>query len=257
MLEEFDDDLNKSIEEANKKGENLEQLEELVQGTRAWHKMRMGLFSGSKFPALMTGGRAKGQEWGESSMGIIRQVYLERDLTDVGADLYIEELMAKEFRQTAWGKKYEPFARNAYEEETGDVVLETGFMVHKNFPNIGGSFDGAIYGENKIVEIKCPYDPLIHMANFEAKEITEKHKYYAQIQGNIEISGADSCDFVSFDPRRRSDSIAIINVPRDQEFIDRLMERIAIAERSVYYMSAGLSCEDAIILSTNEIRDSK
>jgi len=248
-----DDDLSEALIKANQNEITLEEAEELTQGSFAWFKMRMGLFTGSKFPAIMTGGRTKGQEWGETSMGVIRQVYLERDLTEVGIGMYIEELMQKEFRPTKWGKKYEPFARNLYEDVTGDVVVETCFMKHNLLEFVGGSFDGNVFEKNKIVEIKCPYDPLIHLANFELSEISDTHKYYGQIQGNIEIAGVESCDFVSYDPRRQRDQIRIINVPRDEAYIAKLFERIAIGERAVYYMQVGLSCKDAIILATNEI----
>lgn len=255
MLEFDDDDLAKAIAEANQSGTKPENVAELIQGSRAWFEMRLGLFTGSKFPAIMTGGRAKGQEWGETAYGVIRQVYLERDLTEVGTQLYIEEMMTKEFRQTQWGKKYESFARSRYEELTGDVVLETGFMKHNIFGFVGGSFDGTIVNKNKIAEIKCPYDPLIHMANCEIEELDEKHKYYSQIQGNIEIAGVESCDFVSYDPRRSSNKIKIINVPRDEAHIIKLFERVAIGERAVHYMFLGLSCESSVILATDEIRN--
>jgi len=252
-----DDDLSAALDVANKSGNSIDKMEELTQGSEGWFRMRLGLFTGSKFPGLMTGGRVKGQEWGETSYSVIRQVYLERDLNETGVELYIEELMAKEFRQTKWGTKFESFARAKYEEIGNCVVEETGFMKHNIFDSVGGSFDGKLFGQNKIVEIKCPYDPLVHMSNFDLEEIDEKHKYYAQIQGNIEISGADSCDFISYDPRRQRDSIKVINVPRNNDYIIRLFERIAIAEAALRYMEVGISCENSVILAIDEISNCK
>lgn len=258
IFEDEDNDLKKQIDQANSSGEKIyEDLGELKQGSKAWFAIRMEKFTGSKYPDLMKGGRAKGQEWGESAFKVIKQVFIERDLTDEGKEYYIEEMFNKEFRQTKWGTKWEPFARDEYCLKTGSMVEETCFEIHNLFSFIGGSFDGKVLEQNKIIEIKCPYDPLIHAANFELVDlgIQIDHTYYPQIQCNIEVAGADSCDFISFDPRRKRDRLAIINVPRDQEFIDRLVKKTLIANKAVYYMGLGIVVEDAVLLATKDYKE--
>lgn len=251
MFEKEEKELLEQLSVANKFEYELKDSEEVKQGSKEWFKMRLGLFTGSKLPALMT--RGKGSEWGETSMKVIKQVYIERDLSETGIELYVDELFSKEFRQTQWGNKYEPYAREEYSNVTGFVVEETSFTIHKERPNIGGSFDGKIVGHNIITEIKCPYDILIHASNYELECVDEKHTYYAQIQCNIEIAKAESCDFVSFDPRRKSDKIKIINVPRDEDFIARMLRRIDIAEKAIYYMNTfQLSVSDSLILSEKD-----
>jgi len=257
IFEDEDKALDAQIKQANSSGEKeYENLEELKQGSKAWFAIRMEKFTGSKFPDLMKRGRAKDAEWGESAYKVIKQVFIERDLTDEGKEYYIEEMFNKEFRQTKWGTKWEPFAREEYVAKAGVFVEETCFEIHNLFDFIGGSFDGKVLEQSKIIEVKCPYDPLIHASNFDLIEtgIGEDHTYYPQIQCNIEIAGADSCDFISFDPRRKRDRMAIINVPRNQEFIDRLIKRTLIANKAVYYMGMGIPVEDAVLLATNDLK---
>lgn len=261
-MEDIFDDVNNAlkseIEQANSSGEKIyEDLGEMYQGSKAWFAIRMKKFTGSIFPNLMKGGRSKGEEWGDTSYKVIKQVFLERDLTDEGIEYYIDEMFNKEFRSTKWGKKWEPVARDEYSTKTGNLVEETCFEVHNLFDFVGGSFDGRVLEQSKIIEIKCPYDPLVHAANFELIDtgIDESHTYYPQIQINIEIAGVDSCDFISFDPRRKRDRIAIINVPRDQVFIDKMIKRTLIAEKAIYYMGLGLSVADAVLVATKDYND--
>lgn len=58
-------------------------------------------------------------------------------------------------RHTRWGSEFEPMARSAYEVETGNMVIETGFWVHPTFDWLGASPDGLI-GTDGLLEIKCP-----------------------------------------------------------------------------------------------------
>jgi len=54
-----------------------------------------------------------------------------------------------------WGNDTEPFARSAFEAETGLLVEECDFIDHPDIPNAGCSPDGLI-GADTVVEIKCP-----------------------------------------------------------------------------------------------------
>lgn len=258
IFDDVDNALKNEIEQANSSGEKIyEDMGEMYQGSKAWFAIRMKKFTGSKYPDLMKGGRGKGEEWGDTAYKIIRQVFLERDLTEDGVEYYIDEMFNKEFRQTKWGKKWEPVARDEYAAKEGVCVEETCFEVHNLFDFIGGSFDGKVLEKSKIIEIKCPYDPLIHEENLELSDIgiTESHKYYPQIQINIEIAGVDSCDFISFDPRRNKGRIAIINVQRNQAYIDRLIKRTLIAEKAIYYMGLGVNVADSVLLATKDYND--
>jgi hypothetical protein len=55
-----------------------------------------------------------------------------------------------------------------------------------------------------MIEIKCPYNPVIHTKHLmikSASDLLNQHpEYYWQIQMNLAITGKSACDFVSFHP---------------------------------------------------------
>ena len=128
-------------------------------------------------------------------------------MTEAGKIEYVKQELAKDYRATAWGNENEPEAREAYRLKTGYDVRETGFMVNPHCVFHGGSFDGEVLENGErvgIIEIKCPYNPVIHAQNANLKRtgLSASHAYYPQIQSNIEVAGIQWCDFVSFDPRQ-------------------------------------------------------
>lgn len=212
----------------------IEEQQEADQKSRDWFMSRMGFFNASDMPSLMKQGRGKGELWGATAMGVIEKVIVERSMTPEGAALYVEELMAKEFRATRWGNKYEPEARAAVSAALGEEIIEVGSNTHPDIPYFRGSSDGK--ADRIPVEIKCPYDPMKHQANLRLMRdgLTEKHEYYAQIQSHMMIHGADKCYFASYDPRRAgADKLALITVPRDEVYIDALVARLEEAQEMV------------------------
>jgi len=200
--------------------EKVNDTEQMKQRSIEWFLHRWNKFTGSNQPKLMTQGRAKGEQWGETARGVILEIASYQTMTDEGREMYAIEQMYKEFRPTNWGHQYEPEARAKYAEKTGYMVNEVGFKVHDSIPYLGGSFDGEIVehtnnipvwentvGTCGILEIKCPYDPIKHCKNRDLSQgegVTIKHDYYGQIQCNIEVAGVQWCDFVSYDPHRNT-----------------------------------------------------
>jgi hypothetical protein len=219
-----------------------QEREEVKQRTVAWFLARWDKFTGSRIPDLMKGGRAKADLWGETAKKIILEIASYQMMSDEGRELYAVEQMYKDFRATAWGTKYEPEARAKYAEVTGYEVSETGFRVHPEIEYMGGSFDGEV--EGGIIEIKCPYDPIRHAQNRGAV-INERHDYYGQIQANIEVAGVQWCDFVSYDPRCKPEhQISITRVPRDQAYINQIIDRVHKAKRILDGYLAGRSMQE-------------
>lgn len=209
--------------------------QEADQKTYEWFKSRMGFFNASEMCDLMKQGRGKGGLWGATAMGIVEKVIIERSLTPEGMELYIQEMMYKEFRSTSWGNKYEPEARGAVSAALGVEIIEVGSHIHPDIPYFRGSADG-LTARGIPVEIKCPYNVLKHQANLRLLKsgITEKHEYYAQIQSHMMIHSADKCYFASYDPRRtKADQLALITVPRDEVYIAALRARLEEAEAMV------------------------
>lgn len=95
-----------------------------------------------------------------------------------------------------WGIMQEPFARMAYEERTGAIVQESGFLY---LPDIeaGISLDGQIVGGG-LIEIKCPKSAT-HISYLLGKRVPPA--YIPQMTHGLWITGEPFVDFLSFDPR--------------------------------------------------------
>ena len=123
---------------------------------------------------------------------------------DYRAQLVAERLTGKpqeEFFENAAMKRgtlLEPYARAAYEQHTGYMVVESGFLRSTTRPWVGCSIDGHIAGPiRKIIEIKCP-GAKNHLKWLRDARLPAA--YEAQVLHNLIVTGADSCDFVSYHP---------------------------------------------------------
>ena len=103
------------------------------------------------------------------------------------------------------GRKYESVAVNAFTEATGQAVISSGICVSATHPFLGCSPDGLV-GEDRIVEVKCPYSarnesvnpdtvPYLEMRNDEIN-LKQTHEYYYQVQGTLFCTGRKVCSFV-------------------------------------------------------------
>jgi len=114
-----------------------------------------------------------------------------------------------------WGAEQEPFARIAYEAQTGELVQESGFTY---LPDLaaGCSVDGFIDGDRLgIVEYKCPISTT-HIEYLLGGKLPPK--YEPQVTHNMFVTGAQFCDFASFDPRMPEHlQLFIFRVERDDE----------------------------------------
>jgi len=247
--------------------EKVNDTEQMKQRSIEWFLHRWDKFTNSKTPDLMKHGKVNAKlgitpemaKWGETARKVIKTIASYMRMTDEGREQLAIEQMMKEFRPTAWGTKYEPEARGKYAEKTGYVVNEVGFKVHYSIPYLGGSFDGEVIGGKEgstrfvegILEIKCPYDPLVHENNFDLKQsggIMINHDYYGQIQGNIEVAGVQWCDFVSYDPRCKPEfQLVIIRVMRDQIYIDAMLDRVHKAKRILDGYMSGRSMDEMCV----------
>lgn len=118
-----------------------------------------------------------------------------------------------------WGKDVEPFAREAYELETGNLVVETGFILHPHHDFIGCSPDGLI-GFDGGLEMKCPKDPQVHVKTLLDGMPSE---HVGQVQGCMYVTGRKWWDFVSYDPRQKPESrLYVERILRDEEYIKSL-----------------------------------
>ena len=119
---------------------------------------------------------------------------------------------------TEHGKHYEPIAIAKFKAQSGAKVFFVGFMLHRTFRFIGGTFDALAIlptGEGVLVEVKCPYTRGIGT--------TIPEHYIGQVQAYMEVAGLDRCLFVQYKPpyvtptrgMHRPEKLSVVSVPRD------------------------------------------
>lgn len=177
------------------------------QGSEEWLQARVGLATASRFNDIMARTRSG---YAASRKNYNAELVVER-LTGAAQDFFKSAAME-------WGTNTEPVARLAYALATGNDAEETGLWLHDEIP-AGASPDGFI-GEDGALEIKCP-NTATHLDTLVTKQVPRQ--YYAQVQGQLWITGRKWCDFVSFDPRLPENAqMIIINIMRDEEYIKDL-----------------------------------
>jgi hypothetical protein len=114
------------------------------------------------------------------------------------------------------GIDLEPLAFAAYEAQTGAVAVRSGFLSHVSLM-AGCSLDGHVGNFDGIVELKCPKSST-HLRYLREGGIPKD--YLPQIIHNLWISGAQWCDFLSFDDRFPVDlQVFYVRVERDEKAI--------------------------------------
>lgn len=199
-----------------------------LQRTEDWHADRAGKWTGSKFVDVLARHKKTGEKL-KAYYDLIWQVVVERmtgKAVEGPAGLAL-----------AWGTEVEPYAAEAYELETGNVIVKTGFIKHPEFEFAGCSPDGLI-GDDGGLEMKCPKDSKVHLERF-ISGVPEE--YRPQIQGCMWVTGRAWWDFVSYDPRMpESHRFLRIRVIRDDAFIANLQDAVLEAEVEAQELHAKL-----------------
>lgn len=166
---------------------------DLEQGTPEWKAARAGRVTASKLSDLL----AKGKGGAESAS---RRNYRAQ----IVAEILTGEPQDSGFTNAAmqWGTEQEPFARAAYEAETGAMVDRVGLVIHEAIERSAASPDGLVDFNGMtcsgLVEIKCP-NTATHLDYLQDQKVPEAYK--PQMLWQMACTGAQWCDFVSFDPR--------------------------------------------------------
>jgi putative phage-type endonuclease len=184
----------------------------MEQRTEEWFAARCGKVTASRVADIIaktkTGPSASRENY-------LAQLVCER-LTGKPAESYSNAAMQ-------WGTETEPFARAAYELATDQLVEEVGLIHHPEIVMSGASPDGLV-GDSGLIEIKCP-----NTATHIEYAISGKPpaKYHLQMLWQMECTGRQWCDFVSFDPRMPEEmQLFIVRFERDQERIDAIKSEV-------------------------------
>lgn len=178
------------------------------QGSSEWLAARAGCLTASAIADML----AKTKTGEAASRANLRARLVAERLTGVPQDSFSNAAMQ-------WGNEQEPFARAAYEIKSGSLVDQTGLVMHPNIPYAGASPDGLI-DDCGLVEIKCP-NTATHIEYLLSG--TPPKKYEPQMMWQMECTGRQWCDFVSFDPRMPEHlQLFVVRFDRDEERLDDL-----------------------------------
>jgi hypothetical protein len=179
--------------------------------------------SPSNFSKIMTTSRG-GKGFGQTAL-----TYADEIILDI--------LQVERYQTTAksliHGIDNEILAKDAYQQFTMNTITDVPeAIMHQKFNFIGGTPDGLI-GDYKIIEIKCPWNPINHLNNYvcnniQVDEMPDSYlaDYWWQVQGYLWITERHECDFVTYDPRFPEHlSLIITNVLRNDDDIHKLSER--------------------------------
>ena len=204
------------------------------QHTEEWYLARKGMLSASEIYNILVKGRGKDEVFGKTALSYLNDKIAERFM-DKDMFIYYQEDVKRPTPAMRWGNEYESAARQAYEEFKGVKVMDCPFIPLKNFENfVGGSPDGRLSSLDRIIEIKCPFNPSVHIEHCRWKtpeDLKEGNlQYYTQVQLNMLVTGTKFCDFISYSPLYRNGlELHVLEIPLDEEFCNKLMERIELA----------------------------
>lgn len=205
-----------------------------LQRTTAWYVSRKGRITASEVSDILVKGRGKDEVFGKTALTYLNGKVAERFMEDDMFAYYMEDVK-RSSPAMRWGTEYEDTAREQYELAKGCKVMDCMFMELAGFEGyVGGSPDGRLSTMERIIEIKCPYNPTVQIEHCRWNKPEDlkvgNPQYYAQVQLNMKITGTLLCDFISYSPLYRGGlDLHILEVPYDEEYMKTLMERLGLA----------------------------
>lgn len=200
------------------------------QKREAWLKKREFKFSSSNCHRLMTY-EDKIDTLPKGAMTYVEEIVIEILTAGKGKKNFTNDSMDR-------GNEEEKFAVLKFEEKTGLKLYATNedqeFIQMCSY--FGGTPDG-LFGEDGLVEIKCPDSKthLFYLRALKTPEDLKKHcpNYYWQIQGNLLASGRKTAYFISFDDRFENEKYQFLalGIPRNDDDIAKLKKRLQMAEK--------------------------
>ena len=199
-----------------------------------WYLARKGMLTASEIVNILTKGRGKDEVFGKTALTYLNDKVAERLMSDEMFIYYMEDIK-KSTPAMRWGTEYEEEAIKHYEEITGVTIMDCPFTPLKGYEDfVGGSPDGRRSTLDRIIEVKCPYNPSVHIEHCSWTKPEDlkagNPQYYCQVQTNMLDTSTEMCDFISYSPLF-SDGIEmhILEVPIDEPYVKNLVERIDLA----------------------------
>ena len=182
-----------------------------------WLRKRLGKITCSKFGDLMGSGRSKDALFSQTGYSYLRRIVAER----------FGSWYSVSAKSMDWGNENESKAITEYANRFEWDVDSTPFQYFDLTDDIGGTPDGLVGGSG-CLEIKCPFDPAVHVNTLLTKEVPIEYEW--QVVGHLLVTGRDWCDFISFDPRMEGKHrLCVVRVERSEARIELLKKRLEVA----------------------------
>lgn len=166
------------------------------------------------------------EEWLAARCGIPTATGISNIVTPTGKKSgsylpYLAELIAESVEglkenykseDMARGNELEPFARAAYEFETGNTVVQVGGVYLNADKDLMISPDGLIPNLRKGLEIKCP-QMKTHIKYLLQGGVPQE--YLIQVQSALWVTGYETWDFVSYCPEYYKQPFYLFTAQRD------------------------------------------
>ncbi len=199
----------------------------MIQRSPEWFSARLGKVTASRIADVMATLKKGGEAATRKNYRV--QLAIER-LTGCQEECFVSSAMQ-------WGTDQEPFARQSYEFITGNEVTEVGFIDHPHIPMSGASPDGLV-GTDGLIEIKCP-NSATHVEYLMGGTVPSE--YVKQMHWQMDCTGRQWCDFVSFDPRLPLElQLFKVRIPRDEALITEIRGAVIDLLQEVEEMTAAL-----------------
>jgi putative phage-type endonuclease len=154
------------------------------QRSDEWYEVRRGVPTASSFDKIVTTGGLPSKS---------RQKFLYQLAAEKVSGLTDDKFQSQAMIQ---GVEREDTSRKFYELIRGVEVKEIGFCTTDD-GKYGCSPDGIV-GDNGLIEIKCPLGGT-HVGYFMDQGECPL-EYFAQVQGQLLVTGREWCDFISYYP---------------------------------------------------------
>lgn len=204
--------------------EDVEVVDKNEAAREEWLRKRAGRITCSRFGDLIGEGKAKDAVFTETGYKYLRQLVAEK----------LGSWYSFSASSTQWGNDNEPHAIDEYRKLTGYEVDSSPFQYFPYNEWIGGTPDGIV-GEDGCIEVKCPYDPSVHVNTLLTSKVPKDYDW--QTVGHLLVTGRKWCDFISYDPRMQEpQNLVIIRVERDEARIEFLKARLTLAVQTLEKM---------------------
>lgn len=189
------------------------------QGSEEWLVDRLAKLTSSIVGAIMPGKTGKKPDW--SKLKYTKAVQLMAG---------VDESKPIPRANADWGHEWEPFACEAYTEEKGTELIESG-LITSSFNEYVATSPDRIAADNSIVlEVKCPMTMEKHLQYIDKSPVLNlssvalEKNYYWQVRHHMLCTDIRVCDWASFHHGFKPKVISIDRVEWDDKEMDMMKD---------------------------------